>query len=174
METGFRKRLCSNVKSRAAARRGRTSGRAPRSPSPAAKAAPGTIVIVFKDGHRQTYNLADVARVEFPTADVASTSSASGPSRGHFLGKWEVGDGAGNNFFITLREDGDAFRSLGDVHGKWAYFDGEARVTWDDGAQDAIRKVGSHYQKFAYEAGKSFTDTPANVTNARNTTSNPI
>lgn len=141
--------------------------------APPAKAAPGTIVIVFKDGHRQTYNLADVARVEFPTSE-AATTSASGPSRGHFLGKWEVGDGSGSNFFITLREDGDAYRSLRDVHGKWTYVDGEARVTWDDGAQDAIRKVGSNYQKFAYASGKSFTDTPDNVTKARNTTLNPI
>jgi hypothetical protein len=142
--------------------------------APPTKAAPGTIVIVFKDGHRQTYNLADVARVEFPVSEMAANSSPSGPSRGHFLGKWEVGDGNGHDFFITLREDGDAYRSLGDVHGKWAYFDGEARVTWDDGAQDAIRKVGSNYQKFAYASGKSFTDTPDNVTKARNTTLNPI
>jgi hypothetical protein len=51
---------------------------------------------------------------------------------------------------------------------------GEAEVTWDDGAQDAIRRVGSRFQKFAYEAGKSFTDIPANVTNARNLTPKPI
>jgi len=52
--------------------------------------------------------------------------------------------------------------------------DGEARVTWDDGAQDAIRKVGSKHEKFAYAAGKSFTDVPENVTAARNTTPHPI
>jgi hypothetical protein len=146
--------------------------------APAAKSGSGTIVIVFKDGHRQSFNLADIARVEFPgSGDAASSTGATGtvlPTREHFLGKWEVGDGTGNYFFITLREDGDAQRSMGDVHGKWVYVDGEARVTWDDGAQDAIRKVGSKHEKFAYKAGRSFTDTPDNVTGARNTTPHSI
>jgi hypothetical protein len=47
-------------------------------------------------------------------------------------------------------------------------------VTWDDGVHDAIRKVGSSYQKFAYGEGKSFTDQPDNNTNARNTSPHPI
>ena len=137
------------------------------------KSAPGTLEIVFKDGHQQSFNLADIERVEFPTADLPTTS-AYGPSRGHFLGKWECGDGNGGIFYITLLEDGNAMRSIGNVHGKWNYVNGEAQVTWDDGPEDAIRKVGSRYQKFAYMSGKSFTDTPANVTNARNTTPKPI
>jgi hypothetical protein len=134
----------------------------------------GTIVIVFKDGHRQTFNLADVARVEFPGADQLGSIDASGPSRAHFIGKWKVGDGNGSNFYITLSENGDAFRSIGDVHGKWTYINGEAQATWDDGAKDAIRKVGSHFQKFAYHAEKSFTDTPDNVTEAHNLTPKAI
>ena len=147
-------------------------------PTPAAFAASsskasGSIVIVFKDGHRQAFNLADIERVEFPTPDLPATS-ASGPSRGHFLGKWEAGDGTGNNFYITLEEDGNARRSIGNVHGTWTYVNGEADIRWDDGYQDAIRKVGSRYQKYAYSSGKSFTDSPDNVTNARNTTPKPI
>jgi len=51
---------------------------------------------------------------------------------------------------------------------------GEAQITWDDGWQDAIRKVGSRYQKFAYKSGKSFTDVPDNVTSARKTDTHPI
>lgn len=141
--------------------------------APASKSAAGTIVIVFKDGHRQSFSLADIERVEFPTPDLPSTSSL-GPSRGHFIGKWEAGDGAGNNFYITLEEDGNARRSIGNMHGTWTYVNGEADVRWDDGNLDAIRKVGSHFQKFAYNAGKSFTDTPENVTNARNLTPKPI
>jgi hypothetical protein len=145
---------------------------------PAAKSGQGTIVIVFKDGHQQSFNLSDIARVEFPTASAAAGETAPInsplPSRGRFLGKWEVGEGNGNNFFITLEENGNATRSLGYVHGRWVYVDGEARVTWDDGAQDAIRKVGSIFEKFAYGAGKSFTDTPDNVTGAHNTTPHPI
>ncbi|HUB51711.1 MAG TPA: hypothetical protein VL986_06170, partial [Terracidiphilus sp.] len=120
------------------------------------KNAPGTITIVFKDGHHQTYNLSDIERVEFGGNGgvAASSDSGVGPSRGHFLGKWEVGDGSGNNFYITLYEDGGAYRSLRAVHGRWEYVNGEARITWDDGAQDAIRKVGSQFQKFAYSSGK--------------------
>jgi hypothetical protein len=144
--------------------------------SPPTRSGQGTIVIVFKDGHRQTFNLADVSRVEFPQSGDSASGSAAASSNfpRHFLGKWEVGDGGGNNFFITLYENGDAKRSLGDVHGKWVDVDGEARITWDDGAQDAIRKVGSGYQKRAFGSNKSFTDTPDNVAAAHNTTPHPI
>ena len=151
-------------------------------PGPGSHAAPtragsGTIVIVFKDGHRQTFNLSDIERVEFPGSSAASESGSSNPEappRGHYVGKWECGDGTGNTFYITLKDSGDAMRSIGDVHGRWQYINGEARVTWDDGAQDAIRKTGSRYQKFAYRAGKSFTDQPDNVTDARLTAPRPI
>jgi hypothetical protein len=144
-------------------------------PPPPAKGVPGTIVIVFKDGHRQSFNLADVDRVEFPTSDQGSSmGSSSGPSRGHFIGRWECGDGNGGTFYITLEEDGNARRSIGDEHGRWAYVNGEAQIKWDDGLGDAIRKVGGSYQKSAYTAGKSFSDVPTNVTNARNITPKPI
>jgi hypothetical protein len=95
-------------------------------------------------------------------------------SRGISWENGRVGDGSGNNFFITLYENGDAKRSLGDVHGKWVDVDGEARITWDDGAQDAIRKIGSSFQKRAFGANKSFSDSPDNVTAAHNTTPHPI
>lgn len=143
---------------------------------PAPKSGPGVIVIVFKDGHRQSFNLSEIERVEFPGAADATGSSGSvnAPSRARFFGKWECGDGSGGNFYITLDQSGDAKRSIGDVRGHWVYVDGEARVTWDDGAQDAIRRVGNYFHKFAYAAGKSFTDKPDNVTDARNTTPHPI
>jgi hypothetical protein len=118
--------------------------------------------------------------VEFPASATSSAASApapgnpSSPSRAHFLGKWEVGDGSGRSFFITLYDDGAARRSLGGARGRWAYVDGEAQVTWDDGAQDAIRKSGPGFQKFAYGSGKSFHDSADNVTSARNTTPHPI
>jgi len=143
------------------------------------KAAPSQIVIVFKDGHRQTFNLADVARLEFsgssgvPFSEAAPTPPGA-PPRGHFLGKWEVGDGAGGRFYITLDENGSAWRSLRRVHGHWVYVNGEARVTWDDGAMDAIRRIDGKDQKFAYHAGKAFTDEPDNVTDAHNTSPRPI
>jgi hypothetical protein len=149
----------------------------PGSHAAATRSGSGTIVIVFKDGHRQTFNLSDIERVEFPGSSVASDSGSSNPEappRGHYVGKWECGDGTGNTFYITLKDSGDAMRSIGDVHGRWQYINGEARVTWDDGAQDALRKTGSRYQKFAYRAGKSFTDQPENVTDARLTAPRPI
>jgi hypothetical protein len=139
------------------------------------KAAPGSIVIVFKDGHRQTFNLADIERVEFPSSgEPSATTSSAVPSRNRYLGSWEVGDGGGSNFEIRLNEDGSAYRSIGDVHGTWVYVDGEARVTWNDGKKDCIRKVGTIYRKFAYSEGKSFTSDPDNEANARNTSAKPI
>jgi hypothetical protein len=82
------------------------------------------------------------------------------------VGKWQVGQGNGNSFYITLEENGEAAKSIGERHGTWIYVDGEAHVTWDDGWHDAIRKVGSKYEKFAYSPGMSFSDKPANVTEA--------
>jgi hypothetical protein len=155
----------------------------------------GSIVVVFKDGHRQSLPVADIARIEFktpvlivfkdgrqqniPAPDIAriefeTTASASLPSRAHFVGKWEVGEGNGFNFFITLEADGEAKKSIGSSHGTWTVVDGEARISWDDGWHDAIRKVGAKHEKFAYEPGKSFSDSPTNVTAARNTEPQPI
>jgi hypothetical protein len=51
---------------------------------------------------------------------------------------------------------------------------GEARISWDDGWHDVIRKVGAKHEKVAYEPGKSYDDKPANVTEARNTQPKPI
>lgn len=137
----------------------------------------GQIVVVFKDGHRQSFNMADIARIEFPggglVADAGPTPPGA-PPRGHFLGKWQVGDGMGNTFYITLNDDGTAWRSLRRVHGRWAYVNGEARVKWDDGAQDCIRRQDGQDKKFAYRAGKAFTDEPDNVTEAHNTSPRPI
>ena len=56
--------------------------------SKAKKGGSGEIVLVFKDGHRQSFNLADISHVEFAGggADFGSTNP-SAPPRGHFLGK---------------------------------------------------------------------------------------
>lgn len=156
----------------------------------------GSIVIVFKDGHRQAFAMSELTRIDFndpvtavfkdghheklAAAEIAHiefetpTESPLMPSRAHFIGKWEVGDGGGKNFFITLEADGDAQKSLGAAHGTWTLVDGEARITWDDGWHDAIRKVGTKHEKFAYEPGHSFDDKPSNVTEARSTQVKPI
>ena len=146
--------------------------------SHAGKSTSGQIVIVFKDGHHQTFNLADVARIEFPGNGGVATGDtpppAGAPPRGHFLGKWEVGDGSGGTFYITLNEDGSALRTLHRIRGHWAYVTGEARITWDDGAMDAIRRADGRDQKYAYSKGKQFTDEPDNVAEAKNTSPRPI
>jgi hypothetical protein len=154
----------------------------------------GSMVVVFKDGHRQNLDLADVARVDFkapgmivfkdgnrksiPAADVArlefESPMASAPGKNHFVGKWQVGLGNGGNFYITLEPDGEARKTHGSSHGTWTMVNGEARISWDDGWHDVIRKVGAKHEKLAYEPGKSFDDTPSNVTDARNTEVKPI
>jgi hypothetical protein len=155
----------------------------------------GSLVIVFTDGHRQTLDAADVARIDFkdpamivfkdshrkniPAAEVTriefeSSTTASAPGRNHFVGKWQVGLGNGGNFYITLEPDGEARKTHGSSHGTWTLVNGEARISWDDGWHDVIRKVGSKHEKLAYEPGKSFDDTPSNVTDARTTEPRPI
>jgi hypothetical protein len=166
-----------------------------------AKAAPlspddrASIVVVFKDGHRQSFAMAELSRIDFkapavvvykdghqekiPAADIVRiefepADTAMLPGRAHFEGKWEVGQGNGSNFFITLEANGEAKKSIGAAHGTWTLVDGEARISWDDGWHDIIRKVGTTHEKFAFEPGKSFSDTPSNVTAARNTQAKPI
>lgn len=132
------------------------------------KSAP---VVVFKDGRQQNLRFADVARIEF-----SSFLRDSAIGRNYFVGKWEVGVGAfgSEHFFITLEPTGEARKTLGSSHGTWTVVDGEARINWDDGWHDAIRKVGSKHEKRAYAPGKTFSDEPSNVTDAKNTTAEPI
>ena len=56
------------------------------------------------------------------------------------------------HFFITLDDDGTARKTLGASHGTWTLVDGEARISWDDGWHDVIRKVGGKHEKVAYRA----------------------
>ena len=125
-------------------------------------------VILYKDGHREKIK-AEVEHIEF-----GDQRDGMGPGRAHFIGKWEVGDGAGSNFYITLEPDGDARKSIGSTHGTWTLVDGEARIAWDDGWHDVIRKTGSRHEKAAYEPGRDFSESPSNVTEARNTQKKPI
>jgi hypothetical protein len=129
-----------------------------------------SLVIVFKDGRQKTYAMADIARIEINTSK--TTVASKGQNR--FLGKWKVGDGAGGTFFITLERDGDAKKSIGANHGTWVVVDGEARISWDDGWHDVLRKAGNRFEKAAFSPGKAFSDEPDNVTNAENTEAKPI
>jgi ABC-type sugar transport system substrate-binding protein len=133
-------------------------------PKPAAGDDQGKIVVVFKDGHQQSFRLADVARIDF-SQPARSTSVGSA----RFQGRWKVGDGAGGTFYITLKSDGKAEKTLGSRDGTWTVVNGEARVSWQDGWHDAIRKVGNKYQKAAFGPGSSFDDNPSNVADAEYT-----
>ena len=130
-----------------------------------------SLIITFKDGHQKSYLMADIARIEVNTAQ-APVAAIKGQNR--FLGKWKVGDGEGNTFYITLEPNGVARKSIGANHGTWTTVENEARITWDDGWHDAIRKNGTRYEKAAFSAGKSFTDEPDNVTKAENTEAKPL
>lgn len=153
------------------------------------------VVIVYKDGHRQTLAADEIARIDLKApatilykdghreklrAEIdhlefsESAASPAVPGRAHFIGKWEVGEGNGDHFFITLNADGTARKSIGSPHGTWTLVDGEAHIAWDDGWHDAIRKRGSVHEKVAFEPGKTFDDAPSNVTAARNTEPKPI
>jgi hypothetical protein len=122
--------------------------------------------VVFKDGHRQN----QILRIQFSSAHGESSFG-----RNYFVGKWEVGVAPGQGkFFITLEADGQARKSFGASHGTWVFVDGEARISWDDGWHDVIRKVGSKHEKFAYAPGRSISDSPSNVTDAKNLTAQPI
>jgi hypothetical protein len=164
------------------------------SPNPAPGEDRSSIVVVFKDGHRQSLATAEIARIDLKahaaivykdghreklSADIdriefGPPEVAIMPGRGHFVGKWEVGEGNGGKFVITLDADGEARKTLGPPHGTWTLVDGQARITWDDGWQDVICKVGSRYEKRAHGPGTSFDDAPSNVTVARNMHPQPI
>ena len=163
-------------------------------PNPSPSDSHDPVVIVFKDGHRQSLAMAEIARIDVKAAAIVykdghreklsadidhiefgSPADTMMPSRAHFIGKWEVGEGSGGGrFFITLDADGDAKKTLGSSHGTWTLVDGEARITWNDGWHDALRKVGGKYEKRAFEPGKTFDDKPSNVTAAMRTDHKPI
>jgi len=100
----------------------------------------------------------------------AQTSKPSSLSAANFVGEWKVGVGvAGETFTINLEKGGKATKSHGSPNGRWTVFGDEARITWDDGWHDVIRKAGTHWEKAAYAPGKSFSDPPDNITGATRT-----
>ena len=142
-------------------------------PRPSPKDSANSLVITFKDGRRQSFNLSDIARIEFTTPMHAeSDERPSVAERGRFVGKWNVGDGAGSTFSITLSPDGEARKTLGDGHGTWTVENGDAVISWDDGWHDVIRRSGKKYMKAAYGPGRSLSEDPSNTAEAIPTTPN--
>ena len=102
---------------------------------------------------------------------LAQSSKAGAKTAASFVGEWKVGLGAGGSgtFLITLEKEGKATKSHGSPNGHWVVFDNEARITWDDGWHDILRKVGDHWEKAAFAPGKSFSDQPDNIAGATRT-----
>ena len=148
-----------------------------------------SVTIVMKDGHQKTFTVQDGSRMEFrggnllltqagkqesfPVADIVridfNTVAINGPAvpRNFFVGKWEFGEGVGTRTFaVTLQADGKARKSIGSEHGTWVLVGNEARISWDDGWHDVIRKVANGYEKSAYEPGKPIDGEPSNVASA--------
>ncbi len=157
----------------------------------------GSLAVVMKDGHRQTIPVAAITKIEFRDGDIviskdggqksfrmsevqsfefdSSAASSFAPGRNHFLGKWRVSESpAGGTFYITLEANGEAHKTVGGSHGTWTVVDGEARIAWDDGWHDVIRRVGTKHEKVAFEPGKSLSEEPSNITDAVNTNPEPI
>jgi hypothetical protein len=162
---------------------------------PAQNKSDKSVTIVFKDGHQKAYSASELGEFKnnalivnhagsqdkIPVTDILrmdfSSKEAKSPkfSRNHFVGKWEFGEGIDDRtFFVTLDADGQAHKSIGAPHGTWVVVNNEARISWDDGWKDVIRKVGSKHEKFAFEPGKSLSDKPSNVAAAKTLNSEPI
>ena len=124
------------------------------------------VVLVLKDGRQMRFQMSEVARIEFKTSGFTM-------ARFRFLGRWRVGTGNGETLFITLTPNGEARRSNGNTHGTWTTANGEARITWDDGWRDVIRRAGNGYEKAAFAPGRSFDDRPTNITEAISTDRQP-
>ena len=98
------------------------------------------------------------------------TSKSNSLTAASFTGEWKVGLGVGGQtFLITLDKGGKATKTHGSPNGTWTVFGDEARITWDDGWHDVIRKAGNHWEKAAYAPGKSFSDQPDNIASATRT-----
>jgi hypothetical protein len=124
-------------------------------------------MLVNNGGHQESIPVADIVRIDFDNQDKARVLD-----RNHFVGKWEFGEGNGmGSFAVELRPNGEAHKDHGAPHGTWVFVDGEARISWDDGWHDVIRRVGDKHEKFAFEPGRAITESPSNVSTARRTNS---
>jgi len=126
-------------------------------------------------GTKCTFTLALAILIAIPVMAQTSKSaqaeqSAQRSERARFAGKWKVGTGVAHSTFdITLDSDGTATKSMGSEHGTWEVVGAEARISWDDGWHDVIRKAGNHFEKAAYAPGQSYSESPNNITNATRT-----
>jgi hypothetical protein len=174
---------------------GLAAGIANARPQPASEEEHNAIVVIFKDGHQQSFPAADVARLELKPPQFvfrdssrhslsggeitriefkSAATSVSTLGQNHFIGKWRCGDGAGGTFLITLLRNGEARKTIGSTRGSWTVVNGEAHISWDDGWHDIIRKVDTGHEKAAFAPGRSLSEEPTNIATARNISAEPI
>jgi len=78
-----------------------------------------------------------------------------------FEGTWNVKDGKGNPFEITLAADGSAKKTGANKGtGKWKEEANAAVITWDDGWTEKITKEGDQYKRAGFKKGASLDGPP--------------
>jgi len=82
-------------------------------------------------GSSKSFAMADVARIEFQgsAGTAAAVVARRSAEPGHFLGKWSLGTGNGDDFYVTLEATGDATKEywIG-PSGTWTVVNGEAHI----------------------------------------------
>ena len=111
--------------------------------------------------------------IEEPTAPlktyIATASEAVSPMlfRNEFLGFWEITDTRRDTFFLYLKRGGkasiasrDRKRAPESEDGYWSLAADEARISWDSGLKDLIRKHADGYLYLAFDDEGTFRDQP--------------
>ena len=111
--------------------------------------------------------------IEEPTAplktNIATASEAVSPMlfRNEFLGFWEITDTRRDTFFLYLKRGGkasiasrDRKRAPESEDGYWSLAADEARISWDSGLKDLIRKHADGYLYLAFDDQGTFRDRP--------------
>ncbi len=85
-----------------------------------------------------------------------------------YFGVWDVTDGAGKHFQITLDPKGAATSTYkGGEKGMWTIHGDKLQINWSNSWRDFIRAVSNdRYQKVAYAPGASLDGKPTNISRA--------
>jgi serine/threonine protein kinase len=103
------------------------------------------------------------AAIAAPSPDISQAKASPAPEEKFFLGKWDCTGG----FVITLNADYTALKTTSRPRGHWQYVNGEARITWEDGIHNTIRRDGDGFQKLFWKAGVSPESPPQHSRPAR-------
>lgn len=94
--------------------------------------------------------------------DSPPSNSSPAMKKGFFVGQFDCGD-----VVITLNADFTARKNKRNPQGKWEFRNGEARIVWDDGVRNVLRRVGEgRFQKLAWKPNVSMDSPPFNTTAA--------